>query len=178
MNILLSILLFLIILIGFLLFLAIVVRKQYSIQRDITINKPVNEVFEYIKDVRNQENYNVWVRKDPNVKIEYRGIDGEQGFVSSWEGNKKAGKGEQEIKKIVANTNINVELRFEEPFKNVGQTYISTTFIANDCTKVTWKMEGINSYPMNLINLFIDNLLGKDLNQSLINLKNILEHKI
>jgi hypothetical protein len=175
MNILLSILLFLAVLIGFLLFLALVVRKQYSIQRDIIINKSVEEVFDYIKYVRNQEKYSKWVMQDPNVKIEYRGTDGIEGFISAWEGNKQAGKGEQEIKKLETNACVHVEIRFEKPFKNVGQTYMYTTAISPNQTRVKWTLEGRNSYPMNLFNLFIDNLLGKDLSTSLGNLKRILE---
>lgn len=175
MNILLSSILFLIVLIAFLLFLALVVRKQYSIQRDIIVNRPISEVFDYVKFVRNQEKYSKWVMQDPNVKIEYRGIDGAEGFVSAWEGNKKAGKGEQEIKKIGTNACIHVEIRFEKPFKNVGQTYMYTTALSPTQTRVKWTLEGRNSYPMNLFNLFIDNLLGKDLSESLSNLKQILE---
>lgn len=175
MNILLSVLLFLIVLIAFLLFLALVVRKHYSIQRDITINKSIEEVFDYIKFVRNQEKYSKWVMKDPNVNIEYRGVDGTEGFVSAWEGNKQAGKGEQEIKKIDTNACIHIEIRFEKPFKNVGQTYMFTKAISPNQTNVKWTLEGRNNYPINLFNLFIDNLLGKDLSESLSNLKQILE---
>ncbi len=175
MNVVLSIILFLIILVGFLLFLALVVRKHYFIQRDITINKPVDEVFNYIKSMKNQEKYNKWVMQDPNVKIEYRGVDGTEGFTSAWEGNKQAGKGEQEIKKIIDHISIHFELRFEKPFRNVGQTVIQTKPISHNQTEVKYTMEGKNSYPMNLFNLFIDNLLGKDLSISLDNLKRILE---
>ena len=176
MNIFLSILLFLGVFIAFLLFLALVVRKQYCIQRDIVIDKPLHQVFDYIKYMRNQEQYNKWVMQDPNLKIEYTGVDGTEGFMSAWEGNKQAGKGEQEIKKIEENAGINFELRFEKPFKNVGQTYMHTTAISPTQTQVKWTMEGRNSYPMNLFNLFIDNLLGKDLSISLEKLKRILEN--
>ncbi len=176
MNILLSIILFIVILIAFLLFLALVVKKNYSIQRDIIINKPIAEVFDYIKFVKNQERYSKWVMQDPDVKIEYKGIDGTEGFISAWEGNKKAGKGEQEIKKIAVNSSVHIEIRFEKPFKNIGQTYMYTTAIGTDKTNLKWTLEGRNAYPMNLFNLFIDNLLGKDLSESLGNLKRILEN--
>ena len=172
MNILLSV----IILIVFLLFLALVVKRNYIIQRDIIINKPIAEVFEYIKFIKNQEKYSKWVMQDPNVKIEYKGIDGTEGFLSAWEGNKQSGKGEQEIIKIDSNICINIEIRFEKPFKNIGQTYMYTTAISPDQTNVKWTLEGQNRYPMNLFNLFIDNLLGKDLGISLVNLKQILEN--
>jgi uncharacterized protein YndB with AHSA1/START domain len=175
MNILLGILLFLVVFVVFLLFLARVVKKHYFIRRDIVIDKPVEEVFNYVRFLRNQENYSKWVMQDPHVKIVYTGLDGTEGFKSAWEGNKQAGKGEQEIKNIEENASINFELRFEKPFKNVARTYIQTSAINLTQTKLEWTMEGRNSYPMNLFNLFIDNILGKDLSISLKNLKRILE---
>ncbi|HTM99860.1 MAG TPA: SRPBCC family protein [Pedobacter sp.] len=175
MNILLSILLFIVVLIVFLLFLALIVKKEYTIQRDINIRKPIREVFDYVKLVKNQEQYSKWVMLDPNVKLDYRGIDGTIGFISAWEGNKQAGKGEQEIKKIEALKLINMEVRFEKPFKNIAQINMYTTAINENETNVKWEMVGSNKYPMTLFNLFIDNLLGKDLSESLSNLKRILE---
>jgi uncharacterized protein YndB with AHSA1/START domain len=176
MTILITILLFIAILIGFLLFLALITKNNYTIEREIIINKPINEVFNYIILIKNQENYNVWVMKDPNVKIAYQGIDGTEGFTSTWEGNKQAGKGEQEIKKIDNLKSINIEIRFEKPFQNIGQTYMETSIIDENQTVLKYKMTGRNKFPFNLINLFIDGLLGKDLQQSLINMQQILEN--
>ncbi|MGF1924413.1 MAG: SRPBCC family protein [Bacteroidia bacterium] len=178
MNILISILLIVVIIIVFALFLALVVGKNYFIQRDIIIDKPVEDVFEFIKHIRNQEKYSKWVMKDPHVNLSYSGTDGTEGFVSAWEGNKQAGKGEQEIKTIEADQFVLVEIRFEKPFKNVAQTYMYTTAVGVGQTKLKWTMEGRNSYPMNLFNLVIDNLLGKDLSESLVNIKRILERSV
>jgi hypothetical protein len=38
-----------------------------------------------------------------------------------------------------------------------------------------WRMAGRNIYPMNVMTLFLKNALGKDMNTSLVNLKNILD---
>jgi len=175
MTIFLSVLLVLVILIGFFLFLAIIIKKDYAIEREITINKPISQVFDYVKLMRNQEKYNVWVRRDPNVKIVYQGVDGTQGFTSSWEGNKQAGKGEQEIKEINDGKSINIEIRFEKPFQNVGQTYLFTDSLSPTTTRLKYQMVGTNKFPMNLMNLFIDGLLGKDLEKSLATVKQNLE---
>lgn len=175
MTIFLSVLLGLAILIGFFLCLAIIIKKNYAIEREITINKPINEVFDYVKLMRNQEKYNVWVMRDPNVKIVYQGVDGTQGFTSSWEGNKQAGKGEQEIKEINDRKSIQIEIRFEKPFQNVGQTYLFTDTISPTATKLKYQMVGTNKFPMNLMNIIIDGLLGKDLEKSLANVKQNLE---
>ena len=42
-------------------------------------------------------------------------------------------------------------------------------------TKIKWGMNGKSKYPMNFMNLFMDNILGKDLTKSLTTLKGILE---
>lgn len=175
MNIILIILLVVAILIAFLLFIALVTRKHYSIERDVIINKPHQEVYDYVKLLKNQEAYSVWVRLDPNVQLKYTGTDGVVGFTSTWEGNKQAGKGEQEITQLVNGNRVTIEVRFEKPFKNVAHTYMTTTAIAPDQTKVNWKMVGKNKFPLNLMNLVIDGLLGKDLAKSLNDLKLILE---
>jgi hypothetical protein len=174
MTILFSILLFLAILIGFLLFLALIIKKEYLIERDITINKSKQEVFDYVKLMRNQEQYNVWVMKDPNVKLVYTGTDGLEGFTCTWEGNKEAGKGVQEFMKI-EDGKIGIELRFEKPFKNVAQSFMFIKSVGPNQTNLKWQMVGKNSYPMNLMNMFIDGLLGKDLTKNLENIKRILE---
>jgi len=59
--------------IGLLLFAALFVKKEYTVEREITINKPKVEVFAYIKQLKNQEHYNKWVMIDPNMKKTYRG---------------------------------------------------------------------------------------------------------
>lgn len=175
MTVLFSIFLIIVLLIGFLLFLALIIKKEYTIERDITIDQSKEEVFAYIKIMKNQEQYNVWVMKDPNVKLVYTGTDGTVGFNCAWEGNKQAGKGEQEFKKIEEGNRIHIELRFEKPFKNIGQTYLITKAISANQTQLKWQMVGENKFPLNLMNLIIDGMLGKDLTKSLANIKQILE---
>jgi len=175
MNLLTKILIVIGILIAIPLIIALFVKKEYTVERDITINKPKTEVFDYVKYLKNQDNYSKWVRMDPNMKKEFRGTDGAPGFVYAWEGNKKAGKGEQEIKNIMEGERVDVEVRFERPFEGIATTPIVTEAVSADQTKVKWTMNGKSKYPLNFMNLFMDNILGKDLETSLTALKNILE---
>ncbi|WP_254500404.1 hypothetical protein, partial [Salmonella enterica] len=70
-------------------------------EREITINKSRQEVYDYIKYLKNQNNFSKWAKMDPAMKTEFRGTDGTVGFVSAWESAKKdVGKGEQEIKNL------------------------------------------------------------------------------
>ena len=175
MNIIKIILIGLAVLIIILLLTALFVKNEYKIERQIVINKPRSEVFEYIKYLKNQNHYNVWIMADPNMKKNYSGEDGTVGFIYAWDGNDKAGKGEEEITNLVEQQEVAIELRFEKPFKSIGQTHIGTTSVSENQTTIKWSMEGYSVYPMNLTNILIDRLLGKDLEKSLTNLRNILE---
>ena len=163
------------ILIAIPLIVALFVKKDYVIEREVTINKPKEQVFDYVKHLRNQDNYSVWVRMDPNMKKDFKGTDGTVGFVYAWDGNKDAGKGEQEIKSIKEGERLDVEIRFEKPMQSVATAPIVTEAISPDQTKVKWGMAGKSNYPLNFMNLFMDGILGKDLEKSLTTLKGVLE---
>jgi uncharacterized protein YndB with AHSA1/START domain len=181
MSILLTILTVLAGLIALLLIIGLFSKKGYSLQREITIDKPRRDVFNYVKLLKNQDHFNKWVMMDPAMKKEFRGTDGEEGFVYAWDGNNKAGAGEQEIKKIMEGERVDMEIRFKRPFKGIASAYMITGATANgngrDQTSVRWGMSSQMNYPMNVMLLFMnmDKMLGKDLESSLIKLKGILE---
>lgn len=83
MSILLLILLIICGLIALLLIIALIAPKDYNVTRDIIINRPRTEVFNYARMLKNQEKYSVWVMRDPNVQIAYTGTDGTVGAMSS-----------------------------------------------------------------------------------------------
>jgi hypothetical protein len=159
---------------------ALFVKSEYAVSREVTINKPKNEVFEYIKLLKNQENYSVWAKIDPYAQHEFKGTDGTVGFVSSWKSeNKDMGIGEQTIEKIATGERIDYELHFIEPFEARDHAYMTTVAVNDSTTSVTWGFEGRMNYPMNLMLLFMDmeEMLGKDLQGGLDNLKAVLEQK-
>jgi len=161
--------------IGLVLIIALFVKNDYLIEREVTVNKPASEVFDYIRYVKNQDHYNKWVMMDPGMKKEFRGIDGAVGFVYAWDGNDKAGKGEQEITKVDMGGVLDVEIRFKRPFEGTAHTQMTTRRLSEDQTAVRWTMAGSSKYPMNITNLFTGTILGKDLEESLLNLKKVLE---
>jgi hypothetical protein len=157
---------------------ALFVKKEYAVEREVTINKPKQEVFEYIKYLKNQDSYSVWANMDPQMKKEYKGTDGTVGFVSAWDSEKSdVGKGEQEIKKITEGERIDFELRFKKPFESTEPAYMITESVGDNQTKVKWGFSGEMKYPMNLMLLFMnmEEMVGKDLATGLQNLKTNLE---
>jgi len=179
MGTILTILLVIALIIAILLAIALFVKKDYSVQRDIMINKNKDEVFSYIRSLKNQDNFSKWGSLDPDMKKEYRGMDGTVGFVSSWEGNKKVGKGEQEIVKITEGERVDYKLHFIKPFEGLAEAYMSTVAISENQTKVSWGMSSSMKYPMNIMLLFMnmEKMIGSDFSTGLANLKNILEKK-
>ncbi|HAF33020.1 MAG TPA: polyketide cyclase, partial [Sphingobacterium sp.] len=76
MKILKKILIVLAIIIAIPLITAIFVSKDFSAQSEITINKPKQEVFNYVKMLKNQDNFGVWQLSDPQMKKTEQGVDG------------------------------------------------------------------------------------------------------
>lgn len=157
--------------------LALIAPKQFHIMRSIEISKPLPEVFKYLKYIKNQEEWSPWEKKDPNMKHEYTGTDGEVGFVSRWEGNKNVGVGEQEISRIVDNEIIEVNMRFYKPWKSESEGYTKVENVGEGNTKVIWGFHGINKVPSNIFMMFfnMDKAVGGDFEEGLASLKQILE---
>lgn len=161
-----------------LLITALFVKKEYAVEREVTINRPVSDVFNYIKFLQNQKNFSIWAQKDPHAEMEYKGVDATVGFISSWNSKiKDVGVGEQEIRGVVPNQRIDYELRFKKPQECVGQAYMTTDSVSASQTNVKWCFKGKMNYPMNLMLLMMnmDKMLGGDLQTGLDNLKTLLE---
>ncbi|WP_232789428.1 hypothetical protein [Sphingobacterium sp. UDSM-2020] len=85
MKILKKIVIVLLLIVAVLLITALFLKKDYAVKREITINKPKQEVFDYIKYLRNQNNFSKWAMMDPLMTKTYQGTDGTVGFISAWD---------------------------------------------------------------------------------------------
>ena len=164
-----------------LLIIALFTKRSYTIERSIIVSKPNNEVFNYVRFLKNQDHYNKWVMMDPNMKKAYKGNDGAVGFIYGWDGNSKAGAGEQEIRKIEDDKRVETEVRFKRPFKAVAYSLIETGSVISPIdqqrsTSVKWAFSSTLKYPANIFLLMnVEKALARDVELSLSNLKTILE---
>jgi hypothetical protein len=180
MNTLLIIILAVAGLVALLLIVAAFSKKSYSMEESISIGQPVDTVFNYIRFLKNQEQYNKWVMMDPMAVKTYKGKDGEIGAIQTWNSkNKQVGEGEQEIKGIAECKRIDFEIRFFRPFKGISPAYFITEKQGEASTGVRWGFSGTMPYPMNIMLLFIDipGIMSADMKTSLGTLKNVLEQK-
>jgi len=176
MGILLTIVLVILGLLVLLLLIAAFTKKDFTLEKQVVINRPKQDVFNYLKLIKNQEQYSVWVMRDPNIKIVYTGTDGTVGFTSSWvSDDKNVGIGEQEIIKITEGESMEVEIRFKKPFEATNYGLTTVTTVSDMQTKVINVFYGRSKFPMNLMNLMMDKMVGKDMQKNLENMKTILE---
>lgn len=154
-------------------------KDEFTITREITIKRPASDVYNYAKLLKNGDKYNKWVMADPNMKKEFRGVDGTVGFVYAWDSeNKQAGKGEEEITKLVEHTLIEHDIRFEKPIKSTAKVVMDIKRQDDSTTVFAWSFTNKMNMMMKVMHLFFnfEKLLGADMQHSLLSLKNNIEH--
>jgi len=152
--------------------------KDYAVSRTVTIERSNTDVFEYARMTRNQEDYSVWWKMDPNQVNTYTGEDGTVGFVAAWTSElDSVGSGEEEIIALEEGKRIGFALRFKEPFESNASSEMLFASTDSLTTQLTWNFNGNMAYPFNVMQLFMsmEDMLGSDIQEGLNNMKAILE---
>jgi uncharacterized protein YndB with AHSA1/START domain len=152
--------------------------RTFSVEREVTIARPAIEVYDYLKNLRNQPEFSTWSQLDPKMEKAFRGVDGSVGSVYAWSSNEKnVGIGELEVKSLEKNRRIEFEIRFTEPFVSTNPTVIELESIDTGETRVVQTYYGKMPYPMNALCSAIGKTIGDGMDSSLTNLKRILENR-
>jgi len=175
MNIIITILLVVAGIIAFLLLIALFMKREHYVNREIIINAPRQKVFDYVKLLKNQDKFNKHAMAAPDRKSEFKGTDGTVGYIYAWSGNKNAGVGEKEIKNIIEGKRIETEIRFVKPMVTSASIIMETESLSDNQTKVNWSNAGKLKYPLNIMIPMMEKHVAKDMDISLSTLKNILE---
>ena len=175
MNIIIAILLIVAGTIALVLIIALLMKRKHYVRREMIIHAPRQKVFDYLKFLKNQEQFNSGAMEDADRKKELNGTDGTVGYIYSWSGNKNAGVGEKEIKNINDGKKIEMEIRFVKPIVTSADIIMETESLSDDQTKVSWSNEGTLKYPMNIMIPMLEKHVVRDMDSSLSRLKNILE---
>jgi hypothetical protein len=175
MTTLITILLIIAGIIALLLIIGLFMKREHYVKCEIIINAPRQKVFDYLKLLKNQEEWNKYSKADPNREEEFIGKDGTVGYIYAWSGNKDAGEGAKEIMNIIEGKRIETEIRFVKPMKTSATIIMETESLLNNQTKVSMSNAGILNYPLNIMIPIFQKMFAKDMDSSLFNLKNILE---
>jgi hypothetical protein len=163
---------------GLLVIVALLTPKQYTVSTSLVINKPQAEVMEYMKMLKNQKEYSEWVKADPNNEPEIVGVDGTVGAIQKWDSpNENVGKGEQQITALTE-SRMDVDLRFEKPFKAEAKAADITEKVSETETKLTTEFYANDKFPFNLMGYYMGRpMIEETMNKNLQNIKTILESK-
>jgi hypothetical protein len=166
----------LLVVVAILLIIALFVQKDFAYEKSITINAPIDSVWQNTNSLTGLDKWSPWNDHDPNMKKEMEGADGTIGAKQSWE-SEIIGSGNQIISKIEKPTLFETELNFTKPYESHGKAFVKLIAYGSD-TKATWGMTGNMPYPFNIMNLFTDmeKNLGKDWENAMNKLKNLSEN--
>ncbi len=173
--------LFFYVVIGFITFIAFLhawSRKDFDLSRTIIINRPKAEVYAFIRQLQKQALWMPWFANDPGLVVKYKGEDGKIGAASYWKGNNKI-EGIQKITKVHEGKILETQLLFLRPYKSLSVNYMAVKELESERTKLVWGVKGVHRFPASVFMLFygMERAIGKDFDDGLQNLKNILENK-
>jgi hypothetical protein len=148
----------------------------FSVRRAISVRAPADKIFPLINDFHQWKSWSPYENKDPAMKRSFSGAASGKGAVYGWEGNKNVGSGRMEILDALVPSKIVIKLDFFSPFEG-HNTAEFTMLPQGDATSVTWLMHGPSSLMSKVMQLFmnLDNMIGKDFEAGLANLKNLTE---
>lgn len=166
-------------LITFFAFLHAWAKKEYDVSRTVVINRPREEVFNFVRQLKNQPLWNPWFQRDTNAVMKYKGEDGKVGANFYWKGNSKAGEGIQRIVKAKQGRVFESKILFVKPVKVSALTYIGVKEMETEKTKMVWGTKGHLPFPLTIISIFYstEKALGENFDKGLKDLKKLLESR-
>jgi uncharacterized protein YndB with AHSA1/START domain len=162
--------------IAIVLILAATKPNTFSVQRATTVKAPPERIFPLINDFHQWASWSPYENKDPAMKRSFGGAADGKGAVYGWEGNKNVGSGRMEILDTSKPSKIVIKLDFFTPFEG-HNTAEFTMLPQGDATNLTWLMHGPAPFMSKVMQVFInlDNMIGKDFEIGLANLKRLTE---
>jgi uncharacterized protein YndB with AHSA1/START domain len=149
---------------------------SFVVRRTTSIKASPEKLFPLINDYHNWPAWSPYEKLDPNMRKTFSGAPNGKGAIYEWEGNSKAGKGHMEITDSVPASKVTMRLDFSKPLEghNVAEFILSPN---GDSTNVTWAMSGPSPYLVKVMSIFfnMDNIIGKEFETGLGNLKTIAE---
>jgi len=162
--------------IAIVLILAATKPDTFNVKRAATVRAPPEKIFPLISDFHQWGSWSPYENKDPAMKRSYSGAVSGKGAVYAWDGNNKVGSGRMEILDASSPSKIVIKLDFFTPFEG-HNTAEFTMLPQGNATDLTWLMHGPAPFMSKVMQVFInmDNMIGRDFEIGLANLKNLAE---
>ncbi|CAM4046621.1 SRPBCC family protein [Flavobacterium weaverense] len=150
-------------------------KGDFTVERSQIINSPKSNVYSFVNDFRNWEDFSSWMTEDPEIKINYPAKTIGAGASFSWKG--KDGAGDVKTIFVKENDSISQKMNCDGTSSSVFWSFKDTI----GGTKVTWKTTGKMDFSMKVYTAFnggIYRIFGKMYEKSLANLDKTLDYEI
>lgn len=150
-------------------------KGDFTVERSQIINSPKSNVYSFVNDFRNWEDFSSWMTEDSEIKINYPAKTVGAGASFSWKG--KDGAGDVRTIFVKENDSISQKMNYDGTSSSVFWSFKDTI----GGTKVTWKTTGKMDFSMKVYTAFnggIYRIFGKMYEKSLANLDKTLDYEI
>lgn len=148
----------------------------FRVERSASMKAPPEKIFPFINDLHRFGSWSPYEEKDPAMKRTFSGAPSGTGAAYEWDGDKNVGKGRMEITETSPPSKVVMKLDFAKPFEahNIVEFTLDPQ---GDTTNVTWAIHGPMPYMSKVMCIFfsMDNMVGKDFEAGLRNLKAVAE---
>ncbi|WP_437811113.1 SRPBCC family protein [Sorangium sp. So ce1078] len=163
-----------------LLFVIVVMTRpsRFRVERSATMAAPAEAVYAQVADFHAWQGWSPWDRLDPSLKRTYGGPASGTGASYAWSGNDDVGEGKMTITDAQQPSNVTIRVEFIKPLEATNTTTF-TLVPAPGGTKVTWAMEGENTFIGKAFGVLMDmdKMIGADFEKGLGAMKQIVESK-
>ena len=148
--------------------------STFKVERSTVINAAPRKVYDLVVEPRHWTQWSEWNRRDPNMKITYKGPPFGMGAKWEWV-SKTEGNGSMEFTRVEPDRAVEYSLSFPE--YNMRSTGAITLEPQGAATKVTWNNAGdVGGNPLkHYLTLTMDRMVGPDFAAGLANLKALAE---
>ncbi len=161
--------------VAIILVMASMAESHFRVERSTIIHAPASAVYANVSHLGAMEKWGPWKEEEPDMVATLSGSpDGQVGAVSHWKSSKS--EGEQELAELVPNERVVTKLRFISPWEANNEGTFDITAMG-DSTKVTWGIQGENSFMGKVMTVFMDmeKAIAPMFDKGLANLKAITE---
>lgn len=152
--------------------------STFEVERAGYVGATPDAVYAQLTDFNRWGSWSPWEKLDPAMKRTVTGTPGTVGHGYSWEGNAKAGEGSMTIAALTPPERVVIRLDFVKPWK-ATDTVSFDVRPEGSGSRVIWTMKGRHSLVTKAFAIFMnmDEMVGKDFEQGLANLRTVTERE-
>ncbi|HET7201757.1 MAG TPA: SRPBCC family protein [Steroidobacteraceae bacterium] len=149
----------------------------FRVERTARIDAPPERIFPWIEDLRANERWSPYYRKDPAARFAYGGPVRGVGASCTFEGNRDVGSGRVTVTGSTPHRRVRMRLQMFKPFAADNDVEYTLVPQGEERTDVTWAMTGTQPFLAKVVGLFfdMDAMIGTDFASGLANLKALVE---